>query len=162
MLALAREAVPENAEGATERDLIEKCRGGDSDAFRQIFEIYKDRVYSIALRYSGDASVAQDIAQETFLALFSTIAGFRGDSRFDSWLYRLVVNTCLDEARLRKTRIAESGSARLEFVAAADSQESRYAQAQEAASVRAAVASLPPKFRIAVLLRYFDDLSIHG
>jgi RNA polymerase sigma-70 factor (ECF subfamily) len=48
---------------------------------------------------------------------------------------------------------------RLEAVAGADSQEARYARAQAAASVRAAVGSLPPKFRIAVLLRYFDDLS---
>src|SRR5260370_42561388 len=60
----------------------------------------------------------------------------------------------MDEARSRKPRVAV-----LQAVAGVDSQESGYARAQAAASVRAAVASLPPKFRIAVLLRYLDDLS---
>jgi RNA polymerase sigma-70 factor (ECF subfamily) len=70
-----------------------------------------------------------------------------------------VVNACLDEARSRKPRAAAYERLRLEATAAAGSQESGYAQEQAAQSVRAAVASLPATFRIAVLLRYFDDLS---
>ena len=79
--------------------LIEACRRRDPEAFRSLFERYKDRVYSVALRYCGDASLAQDIAQETFIKLFSAIGSFRGDSRFESWLYRLVVNSCFDHKR---------------------------------------------------------------
>lgn len=140
--------------------VVEACRHGDRLAFRELYDIYKDRVYSIALYFfHGDRTAASDVTQQVFLKLLANIDQYRGDSAFSTWLYRLVVNSCLDEARLRKGRSAEAGSARLEFMAAADSQESRYARAQEAASVRAAVASLPPKFRIAVLLRYFDDLS---
>src|ERR1700683_2277578 len=81
------------------KDLIEACRRGDPDAFRALFEKHKDKVYSIALRYSGDAAVAQDIAQDTFLKLFSAIGNFRGDSSFESWLYRVVVNSCFDQKR---------------------------------------------------------------
>src|SRR5580658_5102443 len=86
----------------TANQLIEQCRRGDPDAFRALFEKYKDTVYSVALRYSGDAAVAQDIAQDTFLKLFSAIGSFRGDSSFESWLYRMVVNSCFDQKR--KTR----------------------------------------------------------
>ena len=91
----------------TEKELVGRCQhveGGraDSDAFRALFERYKDRVYSIALRYSGDPAVAQDITQDTFLKLFAGIGTFRGDANFDSWLYRLVVNACFDQKR--KTR----------------------------------------------------------
>ncbi len=83
----------------TERELVEACRHGEPDAFRALFERYKDKVYSVALRYSGDPAVAQDISQDTFLKLFSVIGSFRGESGFESWLYRLVVNRCFDQKR---------------------------------------------------------------
>src|SRR5260370_30302545 len=82
-----------------DREVIEGCQRGDHDAFRVLFETHKDKVYSIALRYSGNEAVAMDIAQETFLKLLSSIRGFRGDACFESWLYRLVVNSCLDYQR---------------------------------------------------------------
>ena len=83
----------------TGRELIESCQRGERDSFRMLFEIHKDKVYSIALRYSGDQAEAMDIAQETFLKLFSCIRDFRGEASFESWLYRLVVNSCLDRKR---------------------------------------------------------------
>src|SRR5437773_11779231 len=83
----------------TDREIVEACQRGESEAFRALFEAHKDKVYSIALRYGGDATVAMDIAQETFLKLFSRIGGFRGDASFESWLYRLVVNSCFDQKR---------------------------------------------------------------
>src|SRR6266576_2620674 len=84
---------------SSDRELIEACRRGERDAFRALFEAYKDKVYSIALRFSGDESLAMDIAQDTFLKLFSTMADFRGDAAFSTWVYRLVVNACLDHKR---------------------------------------------------------------
>src|SRR5437868_7469094 len=88
--------------GVNHRDVIEACRRGDDEAFRVLFEMHKDRVYSIALRYAGNSTAAMDIAQDTFLKLLSNIGQFRGDSSFESWLYRLVVNTCLDYHRRRR------------------------------------------------------------
>src|SRR5438477_5527967 len=84
------------------RDVVESCQRGDEEAFRVLFETHKDRVYSIALRYSGDSAAAMDIAQDTFLKLLSSIQQFRGDASFESWLYRLVVNCCLDYHRRRR------------------------------------------------------------
>jgi DNA-directed RNA polymerase specialized sigma24 family protein len=60
---------------ANDREVIEACQRGDYDAFRQLFEAYKDRVYSIALRFTADEAAAMDIAQETFLKLLSSIRG---------------------------------------------------------------------------------------
>jgi RNA polymerase sigma-70 factor (ECF subfamily) len=141
-------------------ETVEACRRGDRLAFRDLYNLYKDRVYSIALYFfHGDHVAASDVTQQVFLKLLANIDQFRGEAVFSTWLYRLVVNACLDEARNRKPRAAQFDRLRLEAVAGADSQEARYGRAQVAASVRAAVASLPPKFRIAVLLRYFDDLS---
>jgi RNA polymerase sigma-70 factor, ECF subfamily len=142
-------------------EILDACRGGDRLAFRELYNLYKDRVYSIALYFfHGDRIVAGDVTQQVFLKLLASIGQFRGEAEFSTWLYRLVVNACLDEARSRKPRFAVYEQSRLEAASTgADSQESGYARAQMAASVRTAIASLPPKFRIAVLLRYFDDLS---
>jgi RNA polymerase sigma-70 factor (ECF subfamily) len=142
------------------REILESCRSGDRDAFRALYDLYKDRVYSIALYFfHGDPAVASDVTQLVFLRLMTSIHQFRGDAEFSTWLYRLVVNVCLDSARRRKSEAVISNRARMEAVAGPGSQEEDYARAQMANSVRAAVSALPPKFRIAVLLRYFEDLS---
>jgi RNA polymerase sigma-70 factor, ECF subfamily len=143
----------------TERELVEACRHGEPDAFRALFERYKDKVYSVALRYSGDAAIAQDISQDTFLKLFSVIGSFRGESGFESWLYRLVVNRCFDQKR---------GARRLmplldEFLGALHSPDRSALEdvlrSERSTQVGAVVASLPPEQRIVIVLRYTQGLS---
>lgn len=122
--------------------------------------MYKDRVYSIALYFSqGDAPAAGDITQQVFLKLMTGISRFRGDAEFSTWLYRLVVNACMDAGRRQKGVAAAWDDRHLESIAWQASQEEDYARKQIARSVRAAVGALPPKFRAAVLLRYFEELS---
>src|SRR3984885_10213706 len=142
-------------------EIVAACRSGDRDAFRALYDIYKNRVYSIAIYFfHGDPAAASDVTQQVFLKLMTAMGQFRGDAEFSTWLYRLVVNACMDAARRRKSEAASSDRSRpLETFAGPPSQEDDYARAQMASSVRAAVSALPPKFRIAVLLRYFEDLS---
>src|ERR1043165_7502081 len=91
------------AEQLIDGRVIEACQQGDRDAFRLLFETYKDKVFSIAVYSSdGDRALADDITQQIFLKLFTAIRQFRGDSEFTTWLYRLVVNACLDERRRRR------------------------------------------------------------
>jgi RNA polymerase sigma-70 factor, ECF subfamily len=141
-------------------EIVAACRSGDRDAFRALYDIYKDRVYSIALYFfHGDPAAASDATQQVFLKLITSMGQFRGEAEFSTWLYRLVVNVCLDAAKRKKSDAVASDRSQLEMVPGPDSQEDDYARAQMASSVRAAVSALPPKFRIAVLLRYFEDLS---
>jgi RNA polymerase sigma-70 factor (ECF subfamily) len=140
--------------------IIESCRSGERDAFRALYDCYKDRVYSIALYFfHGDHTVAGDVTQEVFLKVMTSIRQYRGDAAFSTWLYRLVVNACMDTARRRKSGVAIAGGASLDLIAGPGTQEDDIAREQMSASVRAAVSALPPKFRMAVLLRYFEDLS---
>lgn len=140
-------------------DIIDACRAGDREALRVLYDMYKDRVYSISLYFfHGDAAAAGDVTQNVFLKVITAIHQFRGDAAFSTWLYRLVVNACQDAARRRKgAGIAKTGTA-LERIAGSGSQEQDYVRSQNAKAVRAAISTLPPKFRIAILLRYFDDL----
>lgn len=141
-----------------DREIIEACRQGDRDAFRELFEAHKDRVYSIALRYSGDPSIALDIAQEVFLKLLSTIAEFRGDAGFESWLYRVVVNCCLDrQRRSRMLLFVEDFFDSLRGEDCTVLEDLMRGEMQQ--QVQSAVAKLTPEHRLVVVLRYTEGLS---
>ncbi|HKD07940.1 MAG TPA: sigma-70 family RNA polymerase sigma factor [Bryobacteraceae bacterium] len=143
----------------TDKQLVESCKCGEQAAFRELFERYKDKVYSIALRYSGDAGTAEDIAQDTFLKLFSAIEGFRGESSFESWLYRLVVNSCFDHKR-RTRRFLPAVAAAFDLIRAPGASALDEAMRLEASErVRKVVDALPPEQRMVVVLRYTQGLS---
>jgi RNA polymerase sigma-70 factor, ECF subfamily len=149
--------------GVNHRDVIEACQRGDDEAFRVLFETHKDRVYSIALRYSGNSTAAMDIAQDTFVKLLSNIGQFRGDSSFESWLYRLVVNTCLDYHRKRRRflPLLEEGleEALDVFRAPRESALDDLLREEQEDRIQQIVAQLPEEQRIVVVLRYTDGLS---
>ncbi len=157
---------------SSETRLIEACQKGDREAFRQLFDAYKDRVWTIALHFIGDETAARDIAQQVFLKLFTTIGQFRHDANFSTWLYRLVANACLDERRRQRRFLS------LDFFRAGDErdedeiemeiedlrqtlrpQEEMFSRMEVSREVKAAVAELKPKLRIAILLKYFEELS---
>ena len=140
--------------------IIDACRRGDREAFRLLYEAYKDKVYSMALYFfHGDAAVAADVTQQVFLKLMSNIGQFRGESGFSTWLYRFVVNACMDTTRRAGARDLIMDPAALDQLPAAGSPEDGFARTEIAGSVRVAVSALAPKIRIAILLRYFEELS---
>lgn len=146
----------------SQQELVERCRTAarpDSDAFRALFDRYKDKVYSIALRYSGDPAVAQDIAQDTFLKLFASIGSFRGEANFDSWLYRLVVNACFDQKR-KTRRLTPLIDGFLDLMPAPETSAlDDVLRAEMSAHIREVVESLPPDQRMVIVLRYTEGLS---
>jgi RNA polymerase sigma-70 factor (ECF subfamily) len=137
----------------TDLELVAACQTGSRDAFRALFEAYKDRVYSIALRYSGDPGAAMDLTQDVFLKLLARIGDFRGDSRFETWLYRLVVNCCLDYRRSRRRLLPLAELFSPERLTA------RVARSQVSGRVQGAIANLAPELRLTVALRYTQGLS---
>ena len=140
--------------------VIEACQQGDRAAFQLLFEAYKDKVFSIAV-YSigGDRSIADDVTQQIFLKLFTAIRQFRGESEFTTWLYRLVVNACLDERRRRKRLLPWGESVAMSNPSEKRPQEKQYARLEVAEAVREAIGELKPKFRLPILLKYIEGLS---
>jgi RNA polymerase sigma-70 factor (ECF subfamily) len=139
--------------------VIEACQEGDREAFRILFETYKDRVYSIAVYSAGDLSIAEDVTQQIFLKLFTAIKQFRGESEFTTWLYRLVVNACMDERRRRRRLFSWNDVFAHKDPSGKKSQEKQYARNELAESVRGAIDELKPKFRLPILLKYVEGLS---
>src|SRR5689334_5272107 len=140
--------------------VIEACQQGDRDAFRLLFETYKDKVFSIAVYSSdGDRALADDITQQIFLKLFTAIRQFRGDSEFTTWLYRLVVNACLDERRRRKHWLPWGETEVMTNRSEKKPQEQRFERLEVTEAVQQAIAELKPKFRLPILLKYIEGLS---
>ncbi|HME10332.1 MAG TPA: sigma-70 family RNA polymerase sigma factor [Bryobacteraceae bacterium] len=141
------------------REVIEACQRGDQDAFRQLFESNKDRVYSIALRYSGNEAVAMDIAQDTFLKLLAKIQDFRGQASFDSWLYRMVANSCLDHRRRARRWMPLLEDLVNLFTVRRETVLHDLLRNEMQHDVQQVVAGLAPEQRIVVVLRYTENLS---
>ncbi len=148
------------AEQLISGQVIEACRQGDRAAFQILFETYKDKVFSIAVYSSGgDRAVADDVTQQIFLKLFTAIRQFRGDSEFTTWLYRLVVNACLDEHRRRRRWLPLGDTVEMRNPSDKKPQEKQYARREVSEAVQTAIGELKPKFRLPILLKYVEGLS---
>lgn len=146
---------------AADRSLIAACQRGDREAFRLLFEKYKDRVYSLALHFSGNEAVAQDVAQRIFLKLYTSIGQFRGDAHFTTWLYRMVFNACTDEQRKTRRLVPFEGGAvtAVERRGERRPQEQAQFRRQISDAVRGALQRLKPELRQPLVLRYVEGLS---
>ncbi|HXD30741.1 MAG TPA: sigma-70 family RNA polymerase sigma factor [Pyrinomonadaceae bacterium] len=143
-----------------ETDLIAACQRGDRESFRLLFEAYKDRVFSIAVyTFGGDQTAASDVTQQIFLKLLTAITQFRGDSEFTTWLYRLVVNACIDEQRRRRRFLPFGDMVSVSRTAERRPQERHFARLEIADAVKSAIMELKPKFRLPILLKYIEGLS---
>jgi len=148
------------AEQLISGQVIEACQQGDRAAFQLLFETYKDKVFSIAVYSSGgDRAVADDVTQQIFLKLFTAIRQFRGDSEFTTWLYRLVVNACLDERRRRRRLLPLPETMAMTNPSEKKPQEKQFARREVSEAVQAAIGELKPKFRLPILLKYIEGLS---
>ncbi|HYP25271.1 MAG TPA: sigma-70 family RNA polymerase sigma factor [Blastocatellia bacterium] len=139
--------------------IIEGCRRGDRAAFHMLFELHKDRVYSIALHFTGEEASARDVSQQVFLKLFTAINQYRNESQFTTWLYRVVANVCLDEQRKHKRFVPIGHTVEVNNMVTKGSQEDTYIRREMQDSVRAAISDLSPKLRLPILLKYVEDLS---
>ena len=147
---------------AEEDALVERAIAGDRAAWRALYEAHRTFAFRVAARFLSDETEARDVAQEVFVRIFARISSYRPAGRFRTYLYRVVANQCLNErARARHQRRA-GGDEDAAIAAVADgagSPEDRLVRAQEAARVRAAIARLPERQRMAVILSRFEGLS---
>lgn len=156
-----------------DRELVEACQATDptglDGAFRRLYEQYKDRVYNVCYRITGNATDALDASQETFGITFRKIGDFRFESKFSSWVYRIAVNASIDMKRRASTRWLASLDAGTEAERSsmrADLRDDRIEAPAAAASrheleheIQQAILRLSPKMRAITVLRYVENLS---
>ena len=101
-----------------ERELIDRARSGDRDAFRQIVEMHKKNLFYLAYDLTGSNEDAEDLSQDAFLKAFRSFDRFKGDSSLSTWLYRITVNTFLDQTRRSSFKYEKKRQEMTEYVAA--------------------------------------------
>jgi RNA polymerase sigma-70 factor (ECF subfamily) len=156
----------------TDQELLAAHLDGDPDAFGQLFNRHRDRLWAVALRTTGDPEEAADALQEALIGAFRRAGSYRGDAAVTTWLHRVVVNACLDRLRRRKVRQTEplpddlegyagsSPSSRTEWsVAPSDPAEVAVGRERRDAVVQA-LRSLPAEQRAALVLVDMEGFSV--
>jgi RNA polymerase sigma-70 factor, ECF subfamily len=146
----------------TDEEIIGRVRGGETRMFGELVSRYQDPVFSMALRFVGGSSGnAEDIAQEVFLRAYRGLDGFKGDSKFSTWLYRITFNLCTDW--LRRNKRADRRAAPIsEAAEIADSRmtpEQGILDAEERERVGRALDRLNERYRSVVVLLYYEKMS---
>ena len=149
----------------SDEQIVERALTGDADAFGEIVHRWERRIFSLAFGMLGREEDARDATQETFLAAFRNLRGFRGDAKVSSWLHRIAVNQCITRQRRSKVRKEDA------LEDEAERHASRFATPQELSpawvaegrescdAVRRAVNSLPLELRQVVVMREFEELT---
>jgi len=135
---------------------VRRCLSGDSAAFDQIVARYQQVLFTVALRMLGDEEDARDATQNTFVKVFQKLGTYDPKHRFFSWIYRILVNECLNERR-RPSLVRTSEPLEDDAVPSSDTDAVEAAERRNA--VRKAILSLPEPYREVIVLRHFAALS---
>ena len=146
-----------------EAKLIARAAGGDARAFNELMAQHERRMYAVALRMCGTKEDAEDCLQEAMLRIYRAIGGFKAQSSFATWVYRITMNTCLDELRRRKNRPSASLDGMLDAGWSPsdghEGPEQRAVRAEAKRALEAMIRELPEDMRAAVVLRDIQGLS---
>jgi RNA polymerase sigma-70 factor, ECF subfamily len=149
----------------TDEIIVQRALTGETDAFGEIVRRWERRIFALAYGILGREEDARDATQETFLAAFRNLRGFRGEAKVSSWLHRIAVNQCITRQRQARVRSEaalddeeEKNSAR--FAMPVIYAPSRVVERrQETVAVRRAVNSLPIELRQVVIMKEFEELT---
>ncbi|TWI76827.1 RNA polymerase sigma-70 factor (ECF subfamily) [Desulfobotulus alkaliphilus] len=143
---------------------------GQGELFEELVRRYQARLYNFGLRICKDSRDAEDLVQETFINIFRYMSGFRQESLFRNWVYRIAVSVCIKMRR--RSKFAPERELSLEDVIPGDAAEApeelpqwarepvdRLLNEELGARIKAAIDELPPTYRLVVVLRDMEDFS---
>jgi RNA polymerase sigma factor (sigma-70 family) len=142
-----------------ELKIIERVQQGDTKAFSYLVGKYQDVVFSIALKVLKNREDAEEMAQETFIKAYRSMASFRGRSKFSTWLFSIAYNTCITSVRKKKIRTKS-----IDDVQVNDEEEnwdkSGLSEEERSKMLEMALKRLPEEEYTMILLFYYEDLGI--
>ncbi|GGH75970.1 ECF RNA polymerase sigma factor SigW [Compostibacillus humi] len=150
------------------KERIKQVKKGDQSAYREIVELYQNKIYQHCYRMLGNVHEAEDIAQEAFIRAYVNIDSFDERRKFSSWLYRIATNLSIDRIRKRKPDYfldAEvKGTDGLDMysqMAASDRTPAEELESNELQRyIHKEISELPPKYRSIIVLRYLEEFSL--
>ena len=145
----------EHVDATPEEALVSRSARGDEQAFGVLVNRYKGMLYSMACRLMKDRGRAEDAAQESFIKAWAALPGFKGESKFSSWLYRICYNTCISELRKKRPEVELDEAMGVGVEGPAEEFRNRDIQAV----IQEEVSRLPDDYRAALTLFHFNGLS---
>ena len=146
-------------------DLVSRAADGDPNAFQALVELHRSMVYRVAFQFAGNHHDAEDIAQEVFIKVYRSLGRFRQDAQLTSWLYRIVMNACIDHRRRHSpgpsAPFGEEAEQKLMNMAEGGPGPEDRAYAGELGEVlQSAVARLPAGQRLVFIMRHHQGLKL--
>jgi RNA polymerase sigma-70 factor (ECF subfamily) len=150
-----------------DRELIARARSGDEAACRVLLTRYERAVFTICLRMLRSREEAEDLAQEAFMKVFAMLDRYDPSYAFAAWLFKITSNLCIDTIRKRRLDTvpmddplrSEKGEYARQYEAPGDNPETLVIKDERSKRLSDAIESLPPHYRIMILLRHQEDLS---
>jgi RNA polymerase sigma-70 factor (ECF subfamily) len=143
-------------QAASERELVERCRRGDEQAFQELVEQHKRLVFALIARTVVDRSRADDLAQEVFLRVYRGLPYFRGEARLSTWIYRVVSNVCLQQSTEgRLDASLDDPNGRVPVPAVTDR---HFTDLELRDRLEKAIARLPAHYRLLVAAHYLEGV----
>jgi RNA polymerase sigma-70 factor (ECF subfamily) len=142
----------------SDRDLILRARRGETAAFGELVQRTQAAVFNTCYRLMGERREAEDMAQEAYLRAYERLHTFDAERPFLPWMRRVAANVCLNRLTARPPEVAELDDER-DPADPAENPPARIEQRQQAEQVRAAIQSLPPRYRAVLELRHFQELA---
>ncbi|HTO92382.1 MAG TPA: sigma-70 family RNA polymerase sigma factor [Candidatus Sulfotelmatobacter sp.] len=147
--------------------IVQRCLAGDERAYRELVEHYQKPVYTVAFRMLRSAEDAEDITQETFVRVFRALDRYDPSRSFEAWLFTITTRLCIDLLRRRKVRPVSlvRRDAETDEEQSVDVEDPGLkpdeltSHAEEERRTRTLIDSLPPHYRIVVVLRHQQDMS---
>ena len=149
----------------SDEQIVESALTGDAEAFGEIVRRWERRIFALTYGMLGREEDARDATQETFLAAFRNLRGFRGEAKVSSWLHRIAVNQCITRQRRAKVRNEaaledEEERDAVSFATPLEISPARVVEGRERIeAVRGAVNSLPIQLRQVVVMKEFEELT---
>jgi RNA polymerase sigma-70 factor, ECF subfamily len=142
-----------------DRWLIGKVRAGDRGAYEELVRRHRDRIYRIALRMLGSSADADDVAQDVVIQLWTALSGFTGGAAFTTWLYRVVVNRCLNHRRGQRPHQELPDADHAADHPSVPGPERQVLAGEELQAGLRAIAALPEDQRVPLVLVQLEGLS---
>lgn len=148
-----------------ENSLIAEALGGSQKAYATLVARHRPAIFHIINRMVRNDEAANDLVQETFMKAFSSLATFRSEFRFSTWLYKIAANSSIDYLRKRRIQAlsldrpleTEDGSMEIEIADYSYHPERELERKQQRLSIDEAISSLPKKYRDVIIYRHKDD-----
>ena len=142
--------------------LIEAIQNGDTKAYGQLVDRYKDLVYTLAIRMLKHKEEAEEVAQDTFIKVFKSLNKFKGDSKFSTWIYRVAYNTCLDNIKKNKKHLNNVAIDEYTFnkLDTIDNALDNIIKEEKSVLIKNCINKLPGDSSALLTLFYFEELSL--